>query len=34
MLGLTILQGGVVSAAMLAAVFLSNLPEAIAATAA
>jgi len=31
-LGLTIVQGGVVSAAMLAAVFLSNLPEAIAAT--
>jgi len=31
-LGLTILQGGVVSAAMLAAVFSSNLPEAIAAT--
>ena len=30
-LGLTILQGGVVSAAMLAAVFLSNLPEAVAA---
>ena len=31
-LGLTIVQGGVVSAAMLSAVFLSNLPEAIAAT--
>jgi zinc transporter, ZIP family len=31
-LGLTIVQGGAVSAAMLAAVFLSNLPEAIAAT--
>ena len=31
-LGLTILEGGTVSVAMLAAVFLSNLPEAIAAT--
>jgi len=31
-LGLTIVQGGGVSAAILAAVFLSNLPEAIAAT--
>ncbi|HXV57605.1 MAG TPA: hypothetical protein VD704_07040 [Gaiellaceae bacterium] len=31
-LGLTLLHGGAVSAAMLAAVFLSNLPEAIAAT--
>jgi ZIP family zinc transporter len=31
-IGLTLLEGGVVSAAMLAAVFLSNLPEAIAAT--
>jgi len=31
-IGLTLLQGGSVSAAMLAAVFLSNLPEAIAAT--
>jgi zinc transporter, ZIP family len=31
-IGLTILQGGTVSAAMLVAVFLSNLPEAIAAT--
>jgi len=31
-LGLTILQGGTVSAAFLAAVFLSNLPEAISAT--
>lgn len=31
-LGLTILQGGSVSVAMLAAVFVSNLPEAIAAT--
>jgi ZIP family zinc transporter len=31
-LGLTVLQGGAVSVAMLAAVFLSNLPEAIAAT--
>jgi ZIP family zinc transporter len=31
-LGLTVLQGGTVSAAMLVAVFLSNLPEAIAAT--
>jgi zinc transporter, ZIP family len=31
-LGLTVLTGGGVSAAMLAAVFLSNLPEAIAAT--
>jgi zinc transporter, ZIP family len=32
-LGLTLLQGGTVSVAMLAAVFLSNLPEAVAATA-
>jgi ZIP family zinc transporter len=32
-IGLTLLEGGVVSVAMLAAVFLSNLPEAIAATA-
>ncbi len=31
-IGLTILQGGTVSVAMLVAVFLSNLPEAIAAT--
>ena len=31
--GLTLLQGGTVSVAMLAAVFLSNLPEAVAATA-
>ena len=31
-LGLTILEGGTVSVAMLAAVFLSNLPEAVAAT--
>jgi ZIP family zinc transporter len=31
-LGLTILEGGVVSAAMLVAVFISNLPEGIAAT--
>jgi zinc transporter, ZIP family len=31
-LGLTVLTGGGVSAAMLAAVFLSNLPEAVAAT--
>jgi ZIP family zinc transporter len=31
-IGLTLLEGGAVSAAMLAAVFLSNLPEAIAAT--
>jgi ZIP family zinc transporter len=31
-LGLTVLEGGSVSAAFLAAVFLSNLPEAIAAT--
>jgi ZIP family zinc transporter len=31
-LGLTVLQGGTVSAAFLVAVFLSNLPEAIAAT--
>jgi len=31
-LGLTVLQAGTVSAAFLAAVFLSNLPEAIAAT--
>jgi ZIP family zinc transporter len=31
-LGLTILQGGTVSAAMLVAVFISNLPEGIAAT--
>lgn len=31
-IGLTLLQGGSVGAAMLAAVFLSNLPEAIAAT--
>jgi ZIP family zinc transporter len=31
-LGLTLLQGGTVSVAMLAAVFLSNLPEAVAAT--
>jgi ZIP family zinc transporter len=31
-LGLTIVQGGAVSVAVLAAVFLSNLPEAIAAT--
>jgi zinc transporter, ZIP family len=32
-LGLTLLEGGAVSIAMLAAVFLSNLPEAVAATA-
>jgi ZIP family zinc transporter len=32
-LGLTIVEGGAVSVAMLAAVFLSNLPEAVAATA-
>lgn len=32
-IGLTIVSGGVVSAAMVAAVFLSNLPEAIASTA-
>lgn len=32
-IGLTIVSGGVVSVAMVAAVFLSNLPEAIAATA-
>ena len=32
-IGLTILNGGVVSAAMVVAVFISNLPEAIAATA-
>lgn len=31
-LGLTVLQGGTVSAAFLVAVFLSNLPEAVAAT--
>jgi ZIP family zinc transporter len=31
-IGLTVLEGGVVSAAVLAAVFLSNLPEAMAAT--
>jgi ZIP family zinc transporter len=31
-LGLTLLEGGTISVAMLAAVFLSNLPEAIAAT--
>jgi zinc transporter, ZIP family len=31
-LGLTLLQGGTISVALLAAVFLSNLPEAIAAT--
>jgi ZIP family zinc transporter len=31
-LGLTILEGGTVSVAMLAAIFLSNLPEAVAAT--
>jgi ZIP family zinc transporter len=31
-IGLTLLEGGAVSAAMLVAVFLSNLPEAIAAT--
>ena len=31
-LGLTLVDGGAVSAAMLAAVFLSNLPEAVAAT--
>lgn len=31
-IGLTVLTGGVVSAAMLVAVFLSNLPEAVAAT--
>ena len=31
-LGLTLLEGGAVSVAMLAAVFLSNLPEAVAAT--
>src|SRR5262249_460604 len=31
-LGLTVLEGGTVSAAFLVAVFLSNLPEAIAAT--
>ncbi len=32
-IGLTLLEGGAVSAAMLVAVFLSNLPEAVAATA-
>jgi ZIP family zinc transporter len=31
-LGLTLVQGGAVSVAMLAAIFLSNLPEAVAAT--
>jgi ZIP family zinc transporter len=31
-LGLTLVQGGAISVAMLAAVFLSNLPEAVAAT--
>jgi ZIP family zinc transporter len=31
-IGLTVLEGGAVSAAMLVAVFLSNLPEAVAAT--
>jgi ZIP family zinc transporter len=31
-IGLTLLEGGAVSAAMLAAVFLSNLPESVAAT--
>jgi ZIP family zinc transporter len=31
-IGLTLLEGGTVSAAMLAAVFLSNLPESVAAT--